>query len=157
MPVPHATHCADNNFFWIENFDMRFQLSIQDTSNPPADGICFVLQNGEPSHTPGIGGTGARGRLRAHNATVAIRTHAHAPHTHPAVTLASADPFIGTTGIGGAGGGFGYAGIQKSVAICLDTYSGTSPNYLATGAWAGGNIQQVSPFLLHVPIANGAW
>jgi hypothetical protein len=67
------------NTFYIENWDSTFDVRLSGASNPPADGMCIILQN---------------------------------------------DPTIGTSGIGGAGGGFGYAGIAKSVAICIDTYSG---------------------------------
>jgi len=62
---------------------------------------------------------------------------------------------IGTWAAGGLGGGFGYAGIGNSVAICLDTYSGTSPNYIATQAWTNGNIQQISAFRVGTPITDG--
>jgi hypothetical protein len=62
---------------------------------------------------------------------------------------------VGTWAAGGLGGGFGYAGIGNSVAICLDTYSGTSPNYIATQAWTNGNIQQISAFRVGTPITDG--
>jgi hypothetical protein len=61
----------------------------------------------------------------------------------------------GTSAGGGLGGGFGYIGIPNSVAICLDTYSGTNPNFIATQAWTNGNVGQVSMYRVGTPITDG--
>jgi hypothetical protein len=101
----------NNQAFYISNFMITIQLTMTETSNPPADGFCFVLQR---------------------------------------------DPLIGLNGIGYAGGCLGYCNIRKSVGICLDTYSGTSPNYLASGVYKGGAVNQQSPYLILFPLTNGA-
>jgi len=62
---------------------------------------------------------------------------------------------VGTSAGGGLGGGFGYIGIPNSVAICLDTYSGTNPNFIATQAWINGNVEQVSMYRVGTPITDG--
>jgi hypothetical protein len=76
----------------------------------------------------------------------------HATCLHPPTLVAQN---IGTWAAGGLGGGFGYIGIPNSVAICLDTYSGTNPNYIATQAWTNGNVGQVSMFRVGTPITDG--
>lgn len=62
---------------------------------------------------------------------------------------------IGTWAAGGLGGAFGYGGLSPSAAVCLDTYSGTSPNWLGTDAWVNGGIQQISSFRMGTPIVDG--
>ncbi len=52
------------------------------------------------------------------------------------------------------------AGVSPSVGICIDTYSGTSPNYIASGVYINGNVPQTLPTsqaLGGIPITNGQW
>jgi hypothetical protein len=67
------------------------------------------------------------------------------------------DPAIKNTSIGAVGTGIGYGGIKKSLAICIDTYSGTTPNILGTGVFTNGVLPQYPPYLLQMPIADGNW
>jgi hypothetical protein len=70
-------------------------------------------------------------------------------------SLTAALQAYGLFAAGGLGGGFGYAGIPNSVAVCLDTYSGTNPNYFATQAWTNGNIAQTSAYPINGTITDG--
>ena len=59
---------------------------------------------------------------------------------------------------GGYGEGIGLGGILGSVGVCVDTFSGTTPNLATTNVYLNGSVPQYdssSPDISTFPLTNG--